>query len=76
MRERDRLLPECPFYGSDFGARSSRRHIACEGITEESRIRLYFDSPAQVRSYEVRHCCGAYRRCKIFAAIMLAKYED
>lgn len=76
IMDRARLLPECPFYGSDFGARSSRRHIACEGITDQSRLRLYFDSTAALRDFEVRYCCGQFRQCPIFAAIMLAKYAE
>ena len=73
-RRSDAALPECPFYQSDPGNRS-RKIIQCEGITDSSCVRQCFDTAADRRAFEGRFCCAAYARCKVYAAIILAKYE-
>ena len=67
----------CPFYrdGGDKLAGDPRR-IGCEGITDQSRITLDFNTAAAAEQQRRIFCCGRYGSCEIFRAVCGAKYPE
>lgn len=62
-------LPECPFYLEEF-----RRGVRCEGVTEESTVRLCFPNDETFRAYR-DSCCYSmnWENCPI-AKMLHGKY--
>lgn len=66
---------KCPFYESD-----DKGRISCEGITDESRIRLCFMKASgaldQDKKLEYLHnyCIRDYQKCRVYKMLQ-AKYE-
>ena len=67
----------CPLY-REGGEKLSRdpRRIGCEGITDQSRITLDFDTEAAAAQHMRIFCCGRYTYCEIYRAVYGAKYDD
>lgn len=65
------MLVQCPFWRELEGNR-----IGCEGITDHCTICLNFDTPDWRAQQERIFCCGAFRNCEIYRAIVEAKYAE
>lgn len=61
---------KCPF----FRAHSSIE-IACEGITDDTGLRLLFKLKADRDRHEAVFCCDKYHYCELYHAIY-KKYEE
>lgn len=59
----------CPFFRSH-----ERQVISCEGITEDSVVRLVFKTREARDRQERIFCGGAYEKCEIYRAIC-EKYD-
>lgn len=66
-------LPECPFY-RDHQPRP--REIRCEGVIDRSDTAAVFGSKELRNDYYRLMCCRHYKRCKIYAGICMARYEN
>jgi hypothetical protein len=49
--------------------------IICEGILTEACCNCFSDRDTKKR-FATRFCCGEYKGCKHYRAVMLAKYGD
>lgn len=67
------LLPQCPFW---LEHQPDPRQIRCEGIIDPCSTALVFQGSQRRHEYAAFMCCNQYRHCKIFAAIMLSRYES
>lgn len=61
----------CPFY-----RKNKATMIGCEGITEESSIRMMFSNAAACMQQMDIFCCARYKNCEVYEAVMKAKYAD
>lgn len=61
----------CPFYRSDDG----RRHIVCEGITEDSSITQNFRTKSSFQTQMKVFCCEYYKNCELYNLLM-DKYPE
>lgn len=61
----------CPFF-----ANLGDRHIRCEGITDNTSIKIGFTGEADKMDYFFKACCQNYRSCPIRKMIMAVKYDD
>jgi hypothetical protein len=59
----------CPFY-----KRLSFQGIHCEGLTDESSLKLEFKSPSAMNTYRRVFCSAKCSQCKIYK-LLEAKYE-
>ena len=62
----------CPFYrGFD------PYRISCEGVTEDSSIKVTFGNPEKAKAYKDCFCrdIDGYRRCRI-SEMLMGKYAD
>lgn len=62
---------ECPFYRKDKGL-----VVSCEGITEDATLHMRFRSAAHKTRHMDVFCCGRYKNCEIYEAVMKAKYAE
>ncbi len=54
-------LPECPFYLEEH-----RRGVRCEGLTEDSTVRLCFPEENAFKDYRDSYCyCMNWEKCLI-----------
>ena len=63
---------ECPFFVRDS---LYQRQICCEGLVHRSSISLIYQRTDDYKEQLRRHCCGRYKCCPIYKALM-SKYPD
>lgn len=66
---RDALI-KCPFYKE-----SAKKSISCEGLTEDSIIKLLFNSPKKMVMHCRIFCEHRYKACEIYN-MLEKKYEE
>lgn len=62
---------KCPFFRSHTNV-----EILCEGVTDDSTIRMLFRNRKGRERQEQIFCAGRYENCEIYRAIMKAKYDE
>lgn len=60
----------CPFYKY-----ARKKEIRCEGIVSRAASSLVFVSEKLRAAHSGRYCCGDYRLCPVYRAIMSEKYD-
>lgn len=60
----------CPFFKE-----LAPKGISCEGLTDDSIIKLWFNSPKSKDLHANIFCCNRYQNCEIYR-MLEAKYED
>jgi hypothetical protein len=60
----------CPFY--KFSATTS---ITCEGITDDSDLKLFFKDKKRMRFHREVFCCSKYKNCELYS-MLEKKYEE
>ena len=61
----------CPFYSEE-----DAQMILCEGVEDNTSLHLAFGSPACLKAYKHRFCCGTkFKKCRI-ARMLYQKYEE
>lgn len=60
----------CPFYH-----REDEVGIYCEGVNDDSSIKLIHYSSDEKKRYRRRYCCKEYKRCPI-ARMLYKKYGE
>lgn len=61
---------QCPFFkGLD------KKNISCEGLTDDSILKLWFNSPKSKNLHIDIFCSRKYKTCKI-CKMLEKKYED
>ena len=63
------IMVKCPFYCKD-----EPPYITCEGVTEGSKIKLWFNSNKKCKNYMREHCFKIKSNCNI--ANMLNSVKD
>lgn len=61
---------QCPFFKE-----LTNKGISCEGLTDESIIKLWFNSPKAKELHTEIFCQKKYQNCEIYK-MLEAKYED
>lgn len=61
----------CPFFKRDDGS----HRITCEGLVDESSIKLFFQKKSGFETQMNVFCCKHYQNCEIYE-IVIRKYED
>lgn len=61
---------KCPFFRE-----LSNKGISCEGLTSDSLIKLWFNSPKSKEYHITEYCTRRYHNCAI-CKMLEAKYED
>lgn len=63
--------PKCPFYKKD-----EQTTVRCEGLTEDSRLVLQFNTKKSRVSYQEKHCkTEGYKKCRIYK-MLTEKWEQ
>lgn len=62
---------KCPFFQCH-----EPKVIVCEGITDDSVIRLWFKHNRGRNAQEDIFCKCAYEKCEIYMMLMMFKYGD
>lgn len=62
---------KCPFFRSH-----TYVEILCEGVTDDSTIRMLYRNRKGREKQERIFCADRYKNCEIYRAIMSAKYDD
>lgn len=62
---------KCPFFKSH-----AKTVISCEGLTDDSVIRMVYRSSRGRELQENAFCAGRYEACEIYRAIVCAKYME
>ena len=62
-------MVRCPFYRKD-----TAQTVTCEGLVENSTIRLQFGRVIDAGTQKRVFCCARYQNCEIYRAVMEAKY--
>ena len=60
----------CPFYKEHI-----KCQISCEGITDDSLIKLWFNSPKAKAFHQEVYCENRYKYCEIYR-MLEKKYEE
>lgn len=61
---------QCPFFKE-----LTNKGISCEGLTDDSLIKLWFSSPKSKLYHTRVFCENEYKKCPIYR-MLEAKYED
>jgi hypothetical protein len=61
---------QCPFFKE-----LAKKGVSCEGLTDDSIIKLWFSSPKSLDLHTEIFCCNRYQNCEIYR-MLEAKYED
>jgi hypothetical protein len=61
---------QCPFYKEQV-----KQSISCEGLTDESIIKLWFNSQKAKELHMKVFCQNKYKNCEIYT-MLEKKYED
>lgn len=61
---------QCPFFKE-----LTKKGISCEGLTDDSIIKLWFNSPKSKDLHAEVFCQRKYKNCEIYR-MLEAKYED
>lgn len=61
---------QCPFFKE-----LTKKGISCEGLTDDSIIKLWFNSPKSKELHSEVFCQKKYKNCEIYR-MLEAKYED
>lgn len=61
---------KCPFF-KELAARS----ISCEGLTDDSIIKLWFNSPKSKDLHVEVFCQNKYKNCELYR-MLVEKYEE
>ena len=61
---------KCPFYKG-----MTMQGISCEGLTDDSTLKLLFTSPEKRKSHCKRFCRTNYKTCEIYK-LLEKKYEE
>ena len=71
----NKLLEQCPFAVID--NKSKGEYVKCEGVTEDTRITLWFRSREKKQKHKEKYCCSleGYKKCYI-ARGLAHKYDD
>lgn len=64
---------QCPFYRN---MDRKGRKILCEGLEDQSNITISYRKKQMWQRQVNTYCCGRYKACEIYTAIMQAKYLD
>ena len=60
----------CPFYKN-----ATEKGVVCEGITDDSVLKVLFSRTSEMYSHRRVYCCGRYKLCRVY--LMLEKrYEE
>lgn len=60
----------CPFYSN-----ATEKGIMCEGVTDNSVLKLLFKQTKFMYAYRRIYCCGRYTDCNIYK-MLEKKYEE
>lgn len=63
-KRRESRCAKCPFYDGE-----EAQKVVCEGVEENTRIHLCFDTPASQRAYKIEFCYNYYEDCIIYKAL-------
>lgn len=69
-KRRESKCAKCPFYDSE-----EAQKVICEGVIENTKIHICFDTPDALKQYKKIFCYNDYQNCIIHKALSV-KYED
>ena len=71
-KNRDDKAVVCPFYRF-----SDHYHICCEGVSEDTSIKVTFGDPKKTENYKNCFCrnIDGYKRCRV-SDMLTRKYAD
>lgn len=69
-KRRESKCAKCPFYDSE-----EAQKVICEGVIENTRIHICFDTPDALKKYKKVFCYNDFESCIIHKALCI-KYED